>query len=146
MKCCVKWADSYSDWFEINAGVRQGDVLSPDFYSIYVDDLIKILEQSKKGCHHYGIFAAALFYADNMAVLEPSVKGLESWLRICGKYCTDRDICLNAKKSRCMYFGKKATMNHVITLNGNPVEWVDEWVYLGVSLKGGKCIVLLPSV
>ena len=38
--CRVKWGDSYSEWFEIKAGVRQGGVLSPDFYSIYIDGLM----------------------------------------------------------------------------------------------------------
>ena len=38
--CRVKWGDQYSNWFEINAGVRQGGVLSTDFYSIYVGGLL----------------------------------------------------------------------------------------------------------
>ena len=33
--CRVRWDDCYSDWFRIIAGVRQGGILSPDFYSIY---------------------------------------------------------------------------------------------------------------
>ena len=37
--CRVKWSDQYSDWFHISAGVRQGGVLSPDFYCLNVDDL-----------------------------------------------------------------------------------------------------------
>ena len=28
--------------------------------------------------------------------------------------------------------------SHDIVLNGNVVEWADEWPYLGVSLKSGK--------
>ena len=55
MKCRVKWADSFSEWFEISAGVRQGGVLSPDLYSIYVDELLKKLEEAERGCHYYGI-------------------------------------------------------------------------------------------
>ena len=96
------------------------------------------MEKSKKGFHYYGIFAAALFYADDMAVLAPSVKGLENLLSICGMYCADWDICLNAKKSRTLYFGKKVDIRYTILLNGKPVEWVDEWVYLGLTLKSGK--------
>ena len=73
-----------------------------------------------------------------MAVLAPSVKGLEILLGICGTYCADWDICLNAKKSRTLYFGKKADIQYTILLNGKPVEWVEEWVYLGLTLKSGK--------
>ena len=73
-----------------------------------------------------------------MAVLAPSIKGLEFLLKICGDYCLEWDICLNAKKSRCLYFGKTTTVSHTIILNGKPLEWTSEWVYLGVTLKSGK--------
>jgi hypothetical protein len=49
MFCRVRWGDEYSDWFEVTAGVRQGGVLSPDFYCLYVDDLIIILKSLKIG-------------------------------------------------------------------------------------------------
>ena len=133
----MKWDDTYSEWFTITAGVRQGGVLSPDFYSIYVDDLLSKLERSGKGCFVNLIFAAALFYADDMAIMSPSIKGLELLLNICGEYCAEWDICLNAKKSRNLYFGKPTQISHVITLNGKPVEWTSEWPYLGVTLRSG---------
>ena len=37
-----------------------------------------------------------------------------------------------------MYFGKKTTISHQISLNGKTVEWADAWVYLGITLKSGK--------
>ena len=102
----VKWGDQFSDWFAVTAGVRQGGVLSPDFYSIYVDDLISKLKTLNKGCHFLGTFAAALMYADDIAILAPSLMGLSSLLDACSDYCCDWDICLNAKKSKLLYFGK----------------------------------------
>ena len=33
----VKWDGHYRSWFNVTAGVRQGAVLSPDLYNIYVD-------------------------------------------------------------------------------------------------------------
>ena len=112
--------------------------MSPDFYSIYVDELILKLQASQKGCYFANLFAAALFYADDMAILAPSVKGLQSLLKICEEYCLQWDIGLNPKKSRCLYFGKKNDIPYKPLLNGKEVEWVNEWVYLGVSLKSGK--------
>ena len=135
--CRVKWGDCYSDWFSVTAGVRQGGVLSTDFYSIYVDDLIMKLKSLKKGCYYLGIFAAALFYADDVAVLAPSIKALKALLNICSEYCLDWDIGLNAKKSKLMHFGKRIGIPCDICLNGKKVDWVDEWTYLGVTLKSG---------
>ena len=138
LKCRVKWADQYSDWFSVTAGVRQGGILSPDFYSIYVDDLLSKLKDSQKGCYYLEYFAAAFFYADDMAILSPSLRGLGSLLKICGDYCLEWDIALNAKKSKNLYFGKRIEISHNVTLNGNAIEWVDQWVYLGVTLKSAK--------
>ena len=49
-----------------------------------------------------GHFAAGLFHADNMALLDPSLKGLQSLLDMCTAYCIDFDICLSANKSRVL--------------------------------------------
>ena len=84
------------------------------------------------------IFAAALFYADDMAIIAPSIKGLQRLLDICGSYCVEWDICLNAKKTINMSFGTKKSINFQLTLNGANIQWNDEWKYLGVVLKSGK--------
>ena len=135
LKCRVKWAVQFSDWFLITAGVRQGGILSPDFYSIYIDDLLSKLKQANKGCYYLANFAAALFYADDMAILAPSIRGLGSLLKICGDYCSEWDICLNAKKSKNLYFGRQIDISHKVTLNGKEIDWVDECAYLGVTLR-----------
>ena len=135
--CRVRWDGYLTDWFEITAGVRQGGVLSPDLYSIYVDSLISILQSSGIGCYILEKFAASFFYADDMCIIAPSLKGLQKLLDICGSYCEQWDICLNAKKTKNMFFGKKLVLNHRLLLNGNPIEWVREWKYLGVVLKSG---------
>ena len=50
-------------WFPILCGVRQGGVLSPYLYAIYVDDLIKELRCSGYGVHIGSVFVGSLFYA-----------------------------------------------------------------------------------
>ena len=142
LSCRVKWGDCYSDWFSITAGVRQGGVLSPDLYSIYVDELLTLLliklKRLNVGCYYLNSFAAAFFYADDMCVLAPSIKGLQMLLRLCESYCIEWDIGLNEKKSRNLYFGKRTTIAHDILLNGNKVEWAEAWPYFGVTLKSAK--------
>ena len=135
--CRVKWGGGYSDWFEIKAGVRQGGVLSPDFYSIYVDELIAKLQSLRKGCFFLHLFAAALFYADDMAILAPSIHALQCLLDVCANDCDEWDICLNVKKTKNLYFGKKCHSLHKVHLKDRQIKWVEEWKYLGVTLKQG---------
>ena len=58
-------------------------------------------------------------------------------LDICSSYCVEWDICLNPKKTKNMFFWKSTHINYNPTLNGNPIEFVSEWKYLGVVLKSG---------
>ena len=107
LQCRVRWGDTISEWFFIKAGVRQGGVLSPDFYCIYVDELAKILSKMRIGCHLRNTFLSILLYADDMALLSPSLKGLQKLLSATKSYCEEWDILLNAKKSKNMSFGKQ---------------------------------------
>ena len=136
--CRVRWGENYSSSFHIKAGVRQGGVLSPSFYCLYVDELVDILRSSKVGCHFKTVFMSALLYADDMAILAPSVKGLQRLLNICSAYCKEWDICLNEKKSKVLYFGKRCSCLYQPRLNGVPLEWVETWKYLGMDLVSGK--------
>ena len=92
LRCRVRWGDTCSSWFSIIAGVRQGGVLSPDLYAIYVDDLALILQRHGIGCHIRGVFLSILLFADDMALISPSLKGLQSLLKVCGDYCLTWDI------------------------------------------------------
>ena len=144
--CCrVRWDDQYSTWFHLHAGVRQGGVLSPVFYSIYVDDLIDILMKLNVGCHIRNTFIAALLYADDMSLISPSLRGLQRMLNACEDFCKKWDICLNPKKSRNMYFGKRQGNLCKLELNGQQIQWTERWNYLGVDLLSGikfNCCIL----
>jgi len=48
LNCSVLWNNVLGDVFPISCGVRQGGVLSPILFSVYVDDFISLLRAS--GC------------------------------------------------------------------------------------------------
>ena len=39
---CIKWGQSTSSFFTVSNGVRQGGILSPRLFAVYVDDLSKL--------------------------------------------------------------------------------------------------------
>ena len=47
--CTVKVNDQYSDWFDVNTGVKQGCILSPTLFALYIDDLARELNSSPFG-------------------------------------------------------------------------------------------------
>ena len=111
--------------------------LSPDLYCLYVDELICILRSSGIGCYYIKTFMGALLYADDMAVLAPTLKGLQHLLKLCEDYCAEWDIRLNGKKTKNMTFGKGPTPPVKLQVCGQSIEWVKTWVYLGVTLMSG---------
>ena len=46
----IGWARCYSSLFSVTNGVRQGSILSPYFFAVYIDDLSKELNKMKVGC------------------------------------------------------------------------------------------------
>ena len=62
----IRWGNSLSKKFSINASVRQGGLLSPVFIAIYVDTLIQKLKQTGVDYNIInGQFFGCLFYADD---------------------------------------------------------------------------------
>ena len=68
----IVWNNQYSDWFEINSGVKQGGVLSPVLFCVYIDDLLIALKSTGYGCFVGHMFTGVLAYADDLVLLAPS--------------------------------------------------------------------------
>ena len=55
---CIKWEGSYSSQFRLQAGVRQGSVLAPALFAVYINDLIS-------RCYMTG-YGHVIVYADDI--------------------------------------------------------------------------------
>ena len=103
----VKWGGIYSDTFTVSNGVRQGSILSPFLFNIYVDDLSSKLNSCKTGCYIAGTCVNHLMYADDLVLISPSVVGLNKLLHICEEFGITHDIKYNPKKSAILIFRSK---------------------------------------
>ena len=74
---CVRWSTACSEMFAVSNGVRQGGILSPLFFNVYMDGLSDILCRTECGCTMGGRMLNHLMYADDIVLLSPSAKGLQ---------------------------------------------------------------------
>ena len=141
MSCSVKWNGSMSRTFGIPSGTKQGGILSPDFFAMYVHDLIELLTKSGYGCDIIRIIIACIFFADDVVLLSPSRYGLQMLLNTCVTYCKTFCLDFNVKKSKAMVVGKSNQAEFSpLFLNNEPLEFVNSYKYLGVELNAGKSI------
>ena len=102
----VRFGPAMSSHFSIGNGVKQGGVLSPILFTIYIDNLIIQVRNPNIVCKSGKSFLGVFGYADDLTVLCPSLAGLKQMLNVCEDYAKEYNILFNASKSKLMHFGK----------------------------------------
>ena len=79
------WNFTFSDVFKLNAGVRQGGVLSPCFFALFIDDVIEYVHSQNVGCMYNLVNASIILYMRMIAILllSTSVQSLQQLLSAC---------------------------------------------------------------
>lgn len=132
LRCSVRWNSVLSESFAIHCGVRQGGILSPYLFAIYVDDLIDQIRKSGHGLRIGSVVIGCVAYADDIAVLSASCYGLQKIIDICDNFGHKWDIKFNPLKSQLMAFGTSNPDRCNIMLNGNQIPWASKVRYLGL--------------
>ena len=135
----TQWGGARSSLFSVGNGVRQGSILSPYLFNVYMDDLSSQLKSCYKGCNIGGRMINHLMYADDLALICPSIAGLRSLVSICEMYGVDHDIIFHPKKSKCIYFMPRKCLIRVeclpsVRVGDKPLSIVHEHSYLGYTL------------
>ena len=99
-KSSVLWNKTLSENFSVSNGVRQGGVLSPILFIVYIDELLTRLESQAVGCYwsHYSV--GALGYADDIVLLAPSASALRMMLNTCCQFANDFNLLFNPGKTQ----------------------------------------------
>ena len=139
----VRWSSFESDSSSVQNGVRQGRNLSPMLFSVYIDDLLRKVQGSKRGCHVGRSALNIIAYADDLVLLSPTRDGIQKLVHLCESFAHERDTVFNVKKTVCMFFHPQRpySSKHLnlsnrpsILLNDHRLDWVDN---LTLALAGG---------
>ena len=136
----MRWNNCMSTLIKMKNGVKQGGVLSPTLFCIYLYELLRRLRETDVGCHVGHMSYAAFGYADDLLLLSPSMHGLDILVKTSESFASEYGATFNAKKTECICFSKNACpLQRQVNVNGQHVKWKDKVKYLGIILTNDMC-------
>jgi len=122
----------FTDVFSTYSGVRQGCLLSPLLFTIFINDLCDDIDLG--GFCYNGVWIRLLMYADDIVFLAADPETLQGMIDKLANYCERWDLVVNLAKSKVVVFRKPSMLKKSFgwTYNGVKIEIVKEYKYLGV--------------
>ena len=129
----VRNCNNYSEYFGCAVGLRQGEVMSPIMFAMFINDLESFLcnDINSGSILNDAIFILLLF-ADDMVVLGKFVDDLQQSLDLLKQYCDKWDLEVNILKTKTMVFRKRGDIfeNEKWYFDGKLLQNVNDFNYL----------------
>ena len=130
---CIKINGCASEEFKTSKGVRQGCILSPLLFNIFMSDLPRKLNQDCSVTIDMNKKINCLLWADDIILLSETEQGLRNLLTDLELYCRENGLSVNIDKTKCMIFNKTGRLiRRNFYLDGNKLENVRSYKYLGL--------------
>ena len=141
-KVKVRSPDGDTEYFDIVAGVLQGDTLAPYLFIICLDYVLRTsidkikengFELTKKRSRRYPATTITdADYADDIAILANTPDQAETLLHSLERAAASIGLYVNAHKTEYMCYNQTGDIS---TLEGTPLKLVDRFTYLGSSVE-----------
>ena len=134
----VRTRHGTTDWFQIGKGVRQGCILSPYLFNLYVEYIMRNagLDESQAGIKIAGRNINNLRHADDTILMAESEEELKSLLMRVKEESEKAGLKLNIKKTKIMASGPITSWE----IKGEKVEAVTDFIFLGSRITAdGDC-------
>ena len=131
-KASVKFGDKFSPTFRTNRGVRQGCVLSPLLFNIFLSDIQNIFDKCGHNPKLNDTEISCLLWADDILILSDTEEGLQAKLDNLARYCKKNKLEVNTDKTKAMIFTKSGRLlKHQFYFRKTALENVRSYKYLG---------------
>uniref|UniRef100_A0A1Y1MCV0 Reverse transcriptase domain-containing protein n=1 Tax=Photinus pyralis TaxID=7054 RepID=A0A1Y1MCV0_PHOPY len=128
-----------SESFTTKAGLRQGGVMSPLLFTIFMDNIIKQCQKKINKKLHVGyknmtrIEIAACAFADDIVITAKNQKDLQDNLDVWNKILAENGMKINKNKTKVMSIAQEPHELHIY-IEEEKLEQVTHYTYLGVQI------------
>ena len=133
----------------IHVGLKQGCLLSPVLFSIFINRLSdKMSESGNKGLQFVPEITEILLmlFADDIILLSDTVVGLQRQLSILEYFCDDYHVEVNTTKTKVLVFknGGNLARTETWTYKGTDLEVVYDFHYVGLLFTTQVSLNCMP--
>lgn len=136
VKSCVRNGNRLTEFFECPVGVRQGCILSPMLFSLFINEVANMINEG--GTHGIQLLPGLielylLLFADDIVLMSDTPRGLQNQINILNEACKNLYLCINGSKTKVMVFRKGGFLgkNEKWFLGNDILDIVNEYNYLG---------------
>ena len=135
-KTCIRVNNNLTDWFETTIGVRQGCLLSPDLFNLFLEN---ILAEAFEDCKKLGINVddyklTDLRFGDDIALIADSENDLQTLIERVHDVSKKYRMEISIPKTKAMIFSHEDQLQVNIKLDDTSLDQVNRFKYLGVTL------------
>ena len=127
----------YSNWFNVSAGLKQGCILSPLLFNLFINDLAETLTQTGVGIPIGDKKMPVLMYADDLVLLAQSDDELQLLLNTLHKWCKTWQLEVNSTKSAVIHFRPQSfsAAHHNYICGDESILLKSDYRYLGIIIN-----------
>ena len=132
---CIQLNKSFTNWFQVLNGVKQGDNLSPALFGLFINDLVRELNCTGHGIKVGTYKINALLYADDIVIIAESEQIMQELLDKVATWCTKWQLTINQSKTKIMHFRKTRTKQstYKFRIGSTEIDYTKKYKYLSIT-------------
>ena len=132
----VRVGRSLGKWFSVDVGLRQGCVMSPWLFNVYMDTVVREvgMRTLERGVRLDDWEMGQCLFADDTVLMADSEEKLQNVVNEFGVVCHKRKLKVNVGKSKVMKVSREGLQHINVSLNGERLEEKNVFRYLGVDI------------
>ena len=130
-ECAVIINNNLTEWFRVMIGVRQGFLLSPTLFNIFLKFVMAELKSLRDELHLDEQLLTDCRYGDDTTLIATISEKLKLSAHELEKACSKWGMKINVRKCKVI---SPETDN--VTIKGNDIEKVESFTYLGSVVPG----------